>query len=80
MSRATKDEARLAIESYGMLLQEHAVITEIITEEVRGELEYKIQLAGKTPYEVVARGCKEAALVISSMWMAYELAYDYLYN
>lgn len=78
MAKVTKSEAKKAIESYGNLLIERAVVSEIEKEEVRGEIRYKVKMAGSRPYEIVARGCMEAANVLVSMWLGYEAAYKFL--
>lgn len=71
MTRAHKDEARQQVAVYGDLLQDSAVIERITTEEVRGEQVWTIRLAGRVPYEISARGVKEAALLLTGMWYAY---------
>jgi hypothetical protein len=78
MTRATKSEARQAVSVYGDLLRERAVISEITTEEERGEMTYKLRVEGKFPTEIACRGIKEAALVLSSMWFAYSSAKEFL--
>lgn len=78
MTRATKSEARQIVAVYGDLLKERAVISEITTEEVRGELTYNLRVEGRFPTEISCRGVKEAALVLSAMWFAYTSASSFL--
>lgn len=79
MSRDTKAQARQTVEVYGTLLQERAVISDIETEEVRGEQQYRFTVFGlEHPYEVVCSGIKETALVLSNMFNAYLVAYRML--
>lgn len=78
MTRATKSEAKLAIDSYGDLLKERAVISDIDREEIRGEIHYNILMNDPRSYKIVARGCMEAANVLASMWLGYEAAYKML--
>lgn len=74
MTRLTKDEARQQVAVYGDLLRESAVIEEISTEEVRGEMVWTVRVGGKFPYEISCRGLREAALVLTGMWYAYSNA------
>lgn len=79
MSRDSKTHARQTVEVYGTLLQERAVIGDINSEEVRGEQRYSFTVLDlERPYEICCNGIKEAALVLSSMWSAYLLAYNAL--
>lgn len=74
MTRFHKDEARQQFTVYGDLLKDSAVIEEITSEQVRGEMVYTFRVAGKCGYEISCRGIREAALVLTGMWYAYSNA------
>lgn len=75
MTRSTKEQARQAVEVYGTLLKERAVISDIEQEDERGVIRYSFQLLDRRfPYMVDCEGIKELALVLTSMWSAYDKA------
>ena len=62
------------IETYGQLLQDYGVISEITSEEVRGELRYTFNIYERFdfPYPVECYGVKELATILSAMWTTRE--------
>lgn len=78
--KTTKDQARQEIDTYGALLQERAVISDIESEEVRGEQHYMFRiLDSKFPSLVECVGIKELALVLNVMWSSYMKARNELF-
>lgn len=75
--RATKDLAKQQVDVYGDLLQQRAVITDIAPTEKRGETCYSFEILGHDfPYTVECLGIKQLALVLTTMWSAYEKAWN----
>lgn len=70
--KITKDQAKQEITVYSELLLERAVISDIVSEEVRGEQHYMFTILDtKYPVFVECTGIKELSSVLKVAWAAY---------
>jgi hypothetical protein len=78
MTRATKNEAKEIVATYGGLLIGRGVISEIDSEIINGvqhfAFEFNEQLDFPFPVECV--GIMELATVLRAMWITYQKAYS----